>query len=310
MVFIILISLLVPTALLAALAFSRPPNFLLYLLSVVGYGLVLFLAWLVLPWHITSMYLRMLLPFAFAIAALAAWARIGTRLAGPPDRVYQALFAVFFLAVIGVFGWADWKVLSASRAPSEPVRMAMPLQDGFYVVGQGGASRVINGHHGISPQDYAIDIIGMNALGSRLDWFSGRAGPAAYAIFGHRIYAPCDGEVRVAEDGHPDLFPGQADRHNLAGNHVLLGCQDTKVLLAHMMNGSLEVSEGDIVATGDLLGRVGNSGNTSEPHLHLQVARGGGPYDALDGRSVPMLLDGRFLVRGDLVKPDVDTAGR
>ncbi|MEZ7171746.1 M23 family metallopeptidase [Sporosarcina sp. OR05] len=64
--------------------------------------------------------------------------------------------------------------------------------------------------------------------------------------------------------------------------------------MAHMKEGSVAVAKGDTVTTGQLLGKVGNSGNTSEPHLHIHAE--------LDGKGVPLTFDGRFLVRNQLVK--------
>ncbi|KAA9129804.1 peptidoglycan DD-metalloendopeptidase family protein [Marinihelvus fidelis] len=310
MLFIILIEVLVPTVLLGALALSRAPGFWTYLLGVVCYGLALLFMWLVLPWHLTSIYLRMLLPFAFAMAALSGWARIGSHPSGPPPRAQALIGGLFLVALIGAFGFADWKALSGYRSPQPPVRLAMPLRDGLYIVGHGGASRLVNAHYRIRPQDFAVDLMSMNPWGGRRNSWSGTAGPEAYDIFNHRVYAPCDGEVRAAVDGHPDLFPGQTDRHNLAGNHLVLGCEDYKVLLAHLKNGSLLVAAGDIVSVGDELARVGNSGNTSEPHLHIHVARGGQPDSGLDGIGVPFLLDSTFAVRGDVIKPSFGAFAR
>ncbi len=54
------------------------------------------------------------------------------------------------------------------------------------------------------------------------------------------------------------------------------------------------------VREGDVLGRVGNSGDTSQPHLHLHAERGGEPGEILNGEGVPMEIAGRFLVRNSL----------
>ena len=51
-------------------------------------------------------------------------------------------------------------------------------------------------------------------------------------------------------------------------------------LLAHLRNGSVKVAEGRHVKTGDLLGEVGNSGNTTGPHLHFQLMKGDNPFTA------------------------------
>lgn len=72
------------------------------------------------------------------------------------------------------------------------------------------------------------------------------------------------------------------------------------VVLAHMTEGSVAVGEGQEVEEGQFLGRVGNSGNTSEPHLHIHAVRTGSG-SILEGEGVPVLFDGRFPVRNGLV---------
>jgi murein DD-endopeptidase MepM/ murein hydrolase activator NlpD len=74
-------------------------------------------------------------------------------------------------------------------------------------------------------------------------------------------------------DGLPDHMPGVAnDPSDPAGNHVVIKVADREyVLIAHMQAGSLTVSEGDTVEQGQEIGLVGNSGNTSEPHIHIHV---------------------------------------
>jgi murein DD-endopeptidase MepM/ murein hydrolase activator NlpD len=70
-------------------------------------------------------------------------------------------------------------------------------------------------------------------------------------------------------DGLPD---DKGDLKQPAGNQVVIQIAEGRyVLLAHMKNGSVAVKEGDEVAIGDRVGALGNSGNSSMPHLHLQV---------------------------------------
>jgi hypothetical protein len=64
------------------------------------------------------------------------------------------------------------------------------------------------------------------------------------------------------------------------------------VELAHLQRRSVRVAAGDPVTAGTPLGLVGNSGNTSEPHLHVHAET-----DA--GEGVPMTFEGRFLIRND-----------
>lgn len=127
------------------------------------------------------------------------------------------------------------------------------------------------------------------------------ADPARYSIFGDTIFSPCTGAVADSRDGLPDLSPPARDEENVAGNYVALECGGAAVLLAHFRSGSIRVGTGDKVATGQPLGQVGNSGNTSEPHLHIHVERTpyGGEGSTRPG--LPMRFDGRFLVRNSVV---------
>ena len=103
--------------------------------------------------------------------------------------------------------------------------------------------------------------------------------PASYVIYGKPAYAVADAEVEAAVDGLPDTPPGgfpagitldQAD-----GNHVVLNLGDGRyALYAHFRPGSVKVSKGDRVRRGQVLGEVGTSGNSSEPHLHFHVMDG------------------------------------
>lgn len=110
--------------------------------------------------------------------------------------------------------------------------------------------------------------------------------------------------MNEARDGQRDHWRSGTDRKNPSGNHVAVRCadegRDVDVLLAHMMEGSGSVTEDQKVDAGQRLGRVGNSGNTSESHLHIHAVRKGSG-SALEEKGVPILFDGRFSVRNGLV---------
>lgn len=89
-----------------------------------------------------------------------------------------------------------------------------------------------------------------------------------------------------------------------AGNVIVIELDNGQfVVLAHLRQGSLQVEIGDLVQTGDMLARVGNSGNTTMPHLHLQVQTHADLWDP-NNRSVPFAFDtdGRVPVRNDRVR--------
>ncbi len=128
--------------------------------------------------------------------------------------------------------------------------------------------------------------------------------PERYAAFGNEILSPCAGEVISAKDGQADHRGSGTDRENPAGNHVVIRCREVDpgvdVELAHMKEGTVAVGRGERVDKGQLLGRVGNTGNTSEPHLHVHAVRTGSG-NIFEGEGMPIEFDGRFLVRNDLV---------
>ena len=93
-----------------------------------------------------------------------------------------------------------------------------------------------------------------------------------YYAFGKEILAPCHAKVVKVIAGVQDNVPGQMNRKDITGNTIILETQNKEyLLLAHLKAGSIVVKEGQNVERGDLLGLCGNSGNSSEPHLHLSL---------------------------------------
>jgi hypothetical protein len=98
------------------------------------------------------------------------------------------------------------------------------------------------------------------------------------------VFAVAGGVVVSTGDGLPDQPPGQLPDppsitlETVDGNHVVIDIgRGLFVFYAHLKKGSLTVRTGDRVPAGKELGRLGNSGNTSAPHLHLQVMNGPSP---------------------------------
>ena len=188
-------------------------------------------------------------------------------------------------------------------------RLAFPLMDGTFQIVNGGSNSLLNAHFAtlegerfrpFRGQSYAVDIVQINRFGLRANGIQ-PADPAQYVIFGSPVYAPCAGTVIETENGREDMPPPQTDRANLTGNHALLDCGEFLVLLAHFKKGSVVVSTGQTVEIGQLLGQVGNSGNTGEPHLHIHAQRRGTQAASLNGEPVWVIFDGAFLVRNRLV---------
>ena len=139
------------------------------------------------------------------------------------------------------------------------------------VVGQGGNSVLYNHHYPAISQRYAVDfILPISTLDA--DGMPSKK-LTDYTCFGAPLYSPIDGEVVSAESGLPDVAIGDSDKANPVGNFVTIKhSNNVYVLLAHMKQNSIALKVGDKVKQGEtLLGECGNSGNTSEPHLHIQA---------------------------------------
>ncbi|MEA2195386.1 MAG: hypothetical protein QOG42_1820 [Solirubrobacteraceae bacterium] len=127
------------------------------------------------------------------------------------------------------------------------------------------------------------------------------ADPADYAIYGQRVIAAADATIVDVLDGLREQTPGRLPEGvplaEADGNSVVARLDDGLYMLyAHLQAGSLEVKEGDKVKRGDALGLVGNSGNTSAPHLHFHVMDGPSP---LMSEGIPYVIDA-FATRGRL----------
>jgi hypothetical protein len=121
----------------------------------------------------------------------------------------------------------------------------------------------------------------------------------SYLCYGQDVIAVADGKVITVVEGLPNQIPGKLPE-NLApaqadGNHVVLELAPGKyALFAHMIKGSIKVKEGEMVKRGQLLGNVGNSGNTSAPHLHFHVMNSPSTFGS---EGLSYLMD-RFELKG------------
>ena len=121
------------------------------------------------------------------------------------------------------------------------------------------------------------------------------ADPRRYRIFGTPVMSPCAGTVIVAVDGLPNMRVPKLDKDYLAGSHVILRCGSVDVLLAHFRRSSLRIKTGAEVAVGTPIAQVGNSGSTSEPHLHIHAQRPGSAATPFSGQPIALRIEGKFL---------------
>jgi hypothetical protein len=257
-------------------------------------GVVVLLVLLIGPWNMFGYYSRLLLTGLFALATFVSWQRHrGRPMTFPGDRPYWRHHGIDAL-VIGIFGVMLARIGMGFFPSHEPVALRFPLRDGWFMVGQGGDSSLVNYHNSYPAQRFALDVSALNQFGFRADGILPTE-LAQYEIFGKLVVSPCNGTVRAVRDGLEDLTPPRQDRQNVAGNHVVITCGEVDVELAHLRKGSVAVRAGDPVSSGQVIGAVGNSGNTTEPHLHIHAV-----YKDT-GEAAPITLNGRFLVRNATV---------
>jgi hypothetical protein len=176
---------------------------------------------------------------------------------------------------------------------------------GAWTVFWGGMKIEQNYHAVARDQRFAYDIVRTKAGISHEG--EGRRNEEFYC-WGQPIVAPAAGTVTDAVDGVADNVPGEMNAAQRAGNHVILDHGNGEwSLLAHFKRGSVRVKTGQKVAAGDTLGLCGNSGNSSEPHLHYHLQNGPtfGDAEGLPAQFVDYIADDKPVARGIPVRGQV-----
>lgn len=145
-----------------------------------------------------------------------------------------------------------------------------------------GAVMAMNGRLRV-PERFAIDFVQLDGEG-RL--FTGPEGVlAGFAFYGAPVHSVADGMVVNLYDEAEEQVPGQPARGivpaNIGGNMLVIDIGGgAYAFYAHLQRGSLKVKLGDRVKAGEVIGLLGNTGNSSAPHLHFHLMDGPSPLDA------------------------------
>ncbi len=165
---------------------------------------------------------------------------------------------------------------------------------------------------------YAIDFVPLDDAGRTAPITFGSLvrpePPESFPGFGRTLLAPVEGIVVAAHDteldhpayrGLPSLRYAltqqrrvQAGWLTLAGNHVFIETGGVVVALCHLQRGSLEVQTGQRVQIGTMLARCGNSGNSTEPHVHVQAID---TADTDRANAVPLTFKGSLPNNGEVI---------
>lgn len=164
-----------------------------------------------------------------------------------------------------------------------PIAFSLPFT-GEWTVVNGGVTQSLSHSWNVPTQRYAYDFLILDAGGHSSR--GAKITPDAFYCYEQPILAPADGVVSEMLDGAPDSPISRRRRisclaPDLRGNYILLHHGgDLYTLLAHLKANSLRVTIGQRVKRSDILAACGNSGNSSEPHLHLQLQQGADFYTA------------------------------
>lgn len=305
-ILVALLTTLVPSLFLAASALAacirpasmKPSAMAAHAVLTAGIGLFLNVVY---PWFrvgwlpraaTVGLYLAASLLFALARFRCMAGARhrlVRPSRPAPQDLVWLAGGSLLIAAWLAIAFW-----------PVTPqVALASPLAQGTWYVAVGGPIALGNHHQAVPEQRHAIDLVRVGSSGR--SWSGNPAALQSYLAWGSPVVSPSPGVVVAVVDGLPDLPIGERDGANPAGNHVVLETADgLRILLAHLRQGSIGVEVGQRVQARELIGEVGNSGNTSEPHLHIQVMRqaAGGPAWV----GIPAAFESMLLRRGHVLR--------
>lgn len=191
--------------------------------------------------------------------------------------------------------------------------LQLPVEGAWYVL-WGGRTWDDNKHAAVSDMRYALDL-----LISRGGSCAGRGERNEdYFAWRQPVVAPGGGTVVVAQDGVADNAPNRPVGGNLYGNFVVIDHGTGEFsLLAHLEQGSLRVKVGERISAGQPLARVGNSGMSTEPHLHYHLMDNADWHKAqgLPAQFTLFTRNGRLVERaeprrGDTVSPATVEARR
>lgn len=185
------------------------------------------------------------------------------------------------------------------KAKSDPPVIGPPLRGSNWIAANGPSNvsshrralMTVDGRAHLA-QRFAIDWAKLGEDGNT--WKGDPAKNSSYHAYGSEVLAVADGVVASVKDGIPENVPSPSSRavpitpDTIAGNYVILEIGGRFALFAHLQPGSLRVKQGDKIKRGQVIGLVGNSGNSTEPHLHFHMSDGN---SALGSEGVPFLLE-------------------
>lgn len=153
-------------------------------------------------------------------------------------------------------------------------KYSLPFKGKWYVV-NGGITQDTSHSWDIFPQRFAYDFVIIDEQGN--SYSGNKEDLHSYYCYGKDILAPADGKVIAIKNGFPDcriMSNGQPDPStpDIGGNRIIIQHSPTEYsAICHLLPNSITVQKGQTVKRGEVIAKCGNSGNTTEPHVHFQI---------------------------------------
>lgn len=162
-----------------------------------------------------------------------------------------------------------FKVDNLPKIERNSTGLLLPFKDTWNVF-WGGDTKELNYHVDNEAQKNAFDFLIIDKSGKSYKT-DGKTNEDYYA-FGKEVIAPCNGEIVLVIDGVKDNIPGQMNLFGVGGNTIVLKTVNNEYLVfCHFKHQSIRVKEGQKVEQGQLLGLCGNTGHSSESHIHFHI---------------------------------------
>lgn len=248
-----------------------------YLINVLLSIWFFYLVYTYIPWSwYGSAYLKYLYGIFYIIALV-----LSIKYARHIDKAQLNLFfkivkyvlkgiLIFFMIIVTYID------ISSRIEPTEKyINLAFPLKNGNYYIHSGGNNVLLNDHLGLNMifLHKAFDICKLGKLGSTgVSLFLKTEKNEDVFMFSDSVFSPCDGLITDVINNELDHKPGDHDNYiGKQANVVVIKTGNNSVVLVHFKYNSIIVESGNYVKTGDFLGLIGNSGESSSPHLHIHV---------------------------------------
>ena len=192
------------------------------------------------------------------------------------------------------------------------IKYSLPFRGKWYVV-NGGITQDTSHSWDILPQRFAYDFIVIDEQGNSYN--GDKENLHSYYCYELDILAPADGEIIAIKNNFPDcriMSNGQTDPNtpDIGGNRVTIKHSANEYsTICHLLLKSITVRVGQTVKRGDVIAKCGNSGNTTEPHVHFQIQN---TYHFYSSIGLPVLFSnikseeqekkGGYIYRGLLVE--------